>query len=153
MPTQSIEYSQDVKTKAGAKKRILLAEDNASLLSIWNTSLTQAGYDVVAADRAHKAQELLTTTGFDLLIADIYFYHDGEIEKEGGVTLINRVRLAGTTNRDKTQPLPIVAVSGRPLARGRFKFNALPLVDNLANTTLKKPIRLDILLETVAKLI
>lgn len=51
--------------------RILLVDDEPSILSVLNTLLSAEGYDVVPAIGGEKAKELLLSQNFDLMISDI----------------------------------------------------------------------------------
>jgi len=51
--------------------RILLVDDEASLLSVLSTLLKAEGYDVLSIREGEKARELIKSEEFDLMIADI----------------------------------------------------------------------------------
>ena len=51
--------------------RILLVDDEASILSVLNTLLTVEGYQVVPIQDGNKAVEAIRNEEFDLMISDI----------------------------------------------------------------------------------
>ncbi|GAG16091.1 unnamed protein product, partial [marine sediment metagenome] len=51
--------------------RVLLVDDEPSILSVLSTLLKAEGYDVVSALGGEKAKELLASHEFDLMISDI----------------------------------------------------------------------------------
>ena len=51
--------------------KILIVEDEPSILSVLSTLLRSEGYDVTPAPGGDKAQEMLKTDAFDLMISDI----------------------------------------------------------------------------------
>jgi two-component system chemotaxis response regulator CheY len=53
-----------------AKKRILVADDTPALLFLIRATLTDAGFDVVAAQDGHAAWIAVTQSDFDLVVTD-----------------------------------------------------------------------------------
>ena len=51
--------------------RVLLIDDEPSILSVLSTLLKAEGYDVVAASGGEEAQKLISDEEFDLMISDI----------------------------------------------------------------------------------
>lgn len=134
-------------------QRILLAEDDQELSRIWREYLTTNLYDVTVVDNVADAIVELNETEYDLLITDIYFRRDGTIDKDGGVTLINRVRLENIKSPDKSRRIPIIAVTGTAGTLGTFQFNAITTVNYLIESGLQKPLRLESLLSAVEELL
>ena len=69
------EKSNPVKTdaqldEAGAKARILLAEDDAAMRRLLEVVLKRAGYEVVAAEDGLQAMQAAGTQQFDLAVID-----------------------------------------------------------------------------------
>ena len=54
--------------------RVLIVDDEPTILLVLEALLQSAGHEVVTAEGAEKAVEVLTTTGFDLLISDVRMY-------------------------------------------------------------------------------
>ncbi len=52
-------------------KRILLVEDNLSLLDLWTRALTEAGYQVIACDGFERARDSLDRMLPDAVVTDV----------------------------------------------------------------------------------
>jgi CheY-like chemotaxis protein len=112
---------------------ILVADDDPVIRMLFRKTLTCAGYRVFVANDGVEALEQLRTAEFDLLITDLV------MPNMEGLELIQTIR--------KEQPqLKIIAMSGRFV--GQFLLTAELLG---AQATLAKPIRSDVLLETVRR--
>ncbi len=66
--------------------KILLVDDEPSILSVLSTLLKAEGYDVVCADGGEKAKALITDDQFDLMISDI------EMRPVNGMALLKVAR-------------------------------------------------------------
>jgi CheY-like chemotaxis protein len=123
-------------------KRILLADDDPLVRSMFSRILRRAGYEVLAVEnglQVLKAMRDTTETGkFDLLVLDIVMP-----EMEG----LETIREMRTSHPD----LPILAISGAgAVSEGQY----LPIAAHMgAQRTLQKPVRNEVLLETIAELI
>jgi len=81
-------------------QRILVVDDEPSVLDLCARYLSKEGYAVCTASSAAQARQHLAEQAFDLLIADIY------LPDEGGVSLLKYVR--------QQQPdLPTMLITGR----------------------------------------
>ena len=61
-----------------AKKRILIVEDDSFVMDIYQTKLSQSGYDAVGADNGLEALKKMKEGTFDLVLLDIIMpYMDG----------------------------------------------------------------------------
>ena len=89
---------------------------------------------------------------YRLLIVDLFLREDGRILEEGGVTLINRVRLKGNTYKTCPYPIVVLAVTGAP-ARSGGKFSAVDNIKNLTDGILHKPVRLEALAQEIYRLL
>ena len=78
--------------------RLLLVDDHADTRGVLSRLLTRCGHDVVTADSAQKALEVLDRRGFDALISDI------GLPVDNGYYLVREAR--------RRQPLKAVALSG-----------------------------------------
>jgi CheY-like chemotaxis protein len=87
-----------------APRRILVAEDNAILLSVLQLNLEDAGYAVTVARNGREALEYLSRDTFDLLITDY------QMPDVSGGDLLRAVRET-LHNRE----LPIILCSGKGL--------------------------------------
>ena len=85
-------------------QRLLVVDDEPSVLDLCERYLSKEGYRVCTASSAAQARQQLAEQAFDLLIADIY------LPDEGGVSLLKTVR--------QQQPdLPTMLITGRAGAR------------------------------------
>jgi len=66
--------------------KILLVDDEASILSVLSVLLKAEGYEVVPVDNGEKALELIKSTPFDLMISDI------RMRPVDGITLLKSAR-------------------------------------------------------------
>jgi CheY-like chemotaxis protein len=83
----------------GPKKRILIIDDEETVLSTMSDLLTFLGYDVRATSEPLDGLELLQRERFDLIIVDMI------MPQVGGLALSKVIR------REKPQ-IPILAISG-----------------------------------------
>ena len=127
------------------KKRILVIEDDAAQRQLFKTALEGAGYEVTEAADGRIGIAAYTAQRPDVVITDIFMPHeDGietifELKHAGPGVKIIAISGGGQWQRFSTQ---ISAAEPLEIAR-RFG----------ADRTLKKPIKLSILLQTVADLI
>ncbi len=73
--------------KPSSKYRILVTDDEPSVLITYRMILEQQGYDVVAALTSAEAQRALDTQSFDLLLCDLSLE-----EKDSGFAVIDYAR-------------------------------------------------------------
>lgn len=66
--------------------KILLVDDEASILSVLSVLLKAEGYEIVPVDNGEKAIELIKSTPFDLMISDI------RMRPVDGITLLKSAR-------------------------------------------------------------
>jgi len=66
--------------------KILLVDDEASILSVLSVLLKAEGYEVIPVDNGEKAIELIKSTPFDLMISDI------RMRPVDGITLLKSAR-------------------------------------------------------------
>lgn len=69
-----------------AKKRVLVVDNNESMLAVFQELLASAGFDTYATWSGHHALELLQSEQFDVLLVDDYLpdLHAGEFLKRIG---------------------------------------------------------------------
>jgi len=84
-----------------SKKRILIVEDDSFVMDIYQTKLSQSGYDVVGADNGLEALKKIEEDGsFDLMLLDIVMpYMDG-------LEVLQKVK-----SDDKNKDLPIILLT------------------------------------------
>ena len=116
------------------KQRILVVDDDASIRRTLQAGLSKAGYDVFEAQDVEEASRLLSDTGADLVIADIY------MPKKSGLEVIMELR-------DHSASTPVIAMTDG----GRTKnFNTLSYSEVLgAVRTIAKPFTLEEMLALV----
>ena len=94
-----------------AKNKILIVEDEESLLRLESILLTSKGYEVIGARNGQQALEALSNHGPDLVLLDIML---PEID---GFEVCNRIK-----NNPETRQIPVIMVtaknSGDDMARG-----------------------------------
>ncbi|HYC03057.1 MAG TPA: PAS-domain containing protein [Azospirillaceae bacterium] len=114
---------------------ILVAEDEPDLLALVAETLTDAGYDVIAAGDGAEALELFDAGAIDLLLTDIV------MPELGGIRLAQLVQ-------ELDPGVPVVFMTGYP-SRGGYSQGDLPP----GATVLYKPIDLATLQAVVAEAI
>lgn len=109
--------------------KVLVAEDDASLLELFSEVFTQTGHHVECADCARAARQKLLANDFDVAIVDLYLGDDCGL---------NIATLAGYAKPE----CKIIMVTGSSLfAKGEL-FEIAPSVA----TVLRKPVKIDELL-------
>ena len=136
---------------AGPGFSILLVDDDSVLAELWQRYLISQGHHVDCCGTVADATVLLHSKNYDLLIVDIFLRQNGRILAEGGVTLINRVRIEDGFNNTKVGRPAVLAVTGAD-TRSHGKFTALHSVNALTDASLQKPVRLETLGREVQRL-
>lgn len=82
----------DIPTSSGQKIRVLIAEDDTSLMEIMNMQLTKRGFEVHSASNGKKATEMMQDIEVDILLLDLLMPEmDGfevlKFMKENNITL------------------------------------------------------------------
>ena len=93
-------------------KRILLVDDEESILDTYSLLLAENGYSVVTSSSGNLALEQFLHQSFDLVITDLSM-HDGD-----GFGLIEAIR-------DRTDKIPIIAFTGNGGYRSVKEFLSL----------------------------
>lgn len=118
----------------GSPVRILIADDNADILSFMRAALEKAGYEVRTALDGAQALSSLATQSADLLITDIFMPGRDGIE----------------TLHDCKTRFPSTKVIAMSAGGTSGKFDYLPAAALIgASATLRKPFDVDRLLEVV----
>jgi len=118
-----------------AAKKILIADDDLSLLRQFDYILSEAGYDVTAVSDGETAYDALTTQAFDLVVTDIQM--GGPV---GGVTIAGR----SVTSYPRTKVIVVTGMVG--LAESAVGQEGFPG----SHMTLFKPVSEKKLLASVA---
>ena len=103
--------------------RVLLVDDDVTLVGIWQEGLASLGFDVMTAYNGNEAMNILMAGEFDVLVTDMY------MNNGGGQQLIS-------WSRENKPSLKILAVSGEKLDR---ILSALDIVEDDGIPTLEKP--------------
>lgn len=111
--------------------KILLVDDEASILSVLSVLLKAEGYEVVPVDDGEKAIELIKSTKFDLMISDI------RMSPIDGITLMKMAR----EHRPSMSILMITGFGTIETAVDALKYGAFDYIT--------KPFKVDELLITV----
>ncbi len=154
METKSLQPLSDnaLHNTGGSAKSLLLVEDDSVLAGLWQNYLQRVGYRVDCCSTVGDAEVLLQSNPYSLLIVDLFLREDGRMLEEGGVTLINRVKLKGNYCKTSVNAMPVLAVTGAP-ARSGGKFSAVDSIKNLADGIMHKPVRLQALSQEIFRLI
>ena len=70
-PLRSYTFNLLQLIKRWCMAKVLLVDDEASILSVLSVLLKAEGYEVLPVDNGEKAIELIKSTPFDLMISDI----------------------------------------------------------------------------------
>jgi DNA-binding NtrC family response regulator len=113
--------------------KILMADDDPTILSLLNKILTSRGYEVQLAENGSTAEKMLQTEQFDLLISDI------KMEPIDGMQLLKK------TNQMRPHIAVIMLTAYATVA------TAVEAMKEGAFDYIPKPFKIDELLETVGR--
>jgi len=133
--------------------KILILEDDIDLASQWSEALIECSHIVIVAIDVKEANNIIRSEQFDLIIVDFFIRKPHGLLKEGGLTLISRLRIPRPPDdHDWGKTVPILSVTGsRPLGPG---FD--PLVSAMAlgsDRGLRKPFLIEELVEIVDEML
>ncbi|OWU75777.1 hypothetical protein ATO3_06175 [Marinibacterium profundimaris] len=117
----------------------MILEDDMDFAEMLKMDLVHHGYEVDVTDSGNEAFELLSQQDYDLLIADIYIWKDGQVARDGGLLLTGRLQNIRVSNeKDRRGSLPIIVISGA--ARRPGQHHILDVAKSLgADAVLAKP--------------
>ncbi len=126
---------------------ILILEDNIELSLQWKILLESYEHHVQCTSNVDEAFALVEQLKPDLIIVDMLIRHGKQLQVEGGLTLITRLKLYTDFNR------PILGVSG--FTKGRYVQNTpLEVAKQLGiSKAIYKPIAPETFLELVQDLL
>ena len=78
-----------------SNERILLVEDEVSLLDLYKELLTSKGYIVDTANNGQKAMHLMTNGGYDLVLLDI------RMPQMDGLEVLKNLHAKSLSNKNK----------------------------------------------------
>jgi len=113
--------------------KILIADDDPTILSLLNKILTSKGYEVCLAEHGGVAEDLMKTESFDLLISDI------KMEPGDGMKLLRKTRVM----RPNVGVIMLTAYATVSTAVEAMKEGAFDYIP--------KPFKIDELLETIKR--
>lgn len=135
---------------SGGSASVLIVDDDRDLAAMWQQYLQGLDYSVDVCSSVEDAEILIHSNHYDIAIVDIFLREGDRVLSEGGITLINRLRLKEVT-ATKNKKVMVLAITGAP-ERAIGKFNALDSVTDLSDCLLHKPIPLDALGKEVKRL-
>ena len=125
------------------KQRVLIVDDDADVLLQYRLQLEGAGFEVIEADSAQKAEHLLRGEAVDLAIVDLMME-----EMDAGFTLCYAIK-----KKDPT--IPIIIVTGVARETG-MEFDTATHEERSwikADAMLAKPIRGEQLMREIQRLL
>ena len=127
-----------IEWKNGVVKRILIIDDEPSILLLLRTILERQEYEVVEALNGEEGMRLFHENRFDLVITDMVMP-----AKDGLKTIMELM--------EETPDLPVIAISGGgAIPKERY----LTIASYLGNVrTIPKPFSREVIIETVNELI
>jgi CheY-like chemotaxis protein len=125
-----------------SKAKIMVVEDNIDELDLVKMALERDGYEVVAAMNGKKAQEIIGDAKPDFFILDVM------MPEMDGFHFCSWLR----SNPDYKET-PIILLTGVAEHIHDSKYSRDGIMQADADEYLEKPVKLDVLLETVAKLL
>ena len=133
--------------------RLLLMEDDVIQGKLLKEGLEDGGHDVDVYEAASLALEALAAREYDLIVTDLLVQRDGTHVADGGMLLIGRLRKPmPRSERSWWLKVPIIAITGSISAEGGPNFLAVAKTLG-ADAVLRKPIRLDDLLQQIDQLL
>lgn len=128
------QFTSEIKTENGKRKKILLVEDNPISQNLEMKILREVGYDVEAVSNGYDAIEAVKTGLFNLVLMDV------EMTEMDGITTTKKIReLPGAISK-----IPIIAVTAHSSMKDREKCLASGMDDYIA-----KPINIHFLKLTI----
>jgi EAL domain-containing protein (putative c-di-GMP-specific phosphodiesterase class I) len=122
-----------IQQKLRAPGRVLIAEDDETLLRAYGRVLRAAGFSVDEVEDANAALERLRNDRFDVVVSDI------DMPSMDGIELLRAIR---TTDLD----LPFVVITGKPSVD-----TATSAIDLGVLRYLRKPVDVPTLIETITR--
>lgn len=123
----------------GAKKRILVVEDDPSIQKVVRFRLEHEGFSVSAAWDGEEALEKVHADPVDLVLMDV------RMPRMNGYELCRRLR-----NQAETVGLPLIIMSG---TEGEIMHLADRCIEAGANDWIQKPFRTEDLLRKIERLL
>jgi len=125
------------------KKNILIVDNDARFVDSISEFLKSKGYSIISASDSKDGLKKLQNEKFDLILVEVMLKHKTE-----GIDMVKKLK-----SNSATRNLPVIIVTGI-----RKEFN-LPFgleVDEErlpANVVLEKPVKAEMLLQTIEKLL
>jgi DNA-binding NtrC family response regulator len=116
-------------------KKILIVDDEEEIRTLFSRVLSRAGYEILLAEDAQQALLVLRERAVDLVLLDLHM--PGLVDGEDMLVYL----------RDQGEEVPIVVVSGW------VDDEATILPPGAVEAVLKKPIKIDQMVDTVRQLL
>lgn len=133
--------------------RILILEDDTEFAELLQMDLEASGHQVDLCQSGSEAFERFEKADYDLLIADIYIWHEGSVSPDGGLLITGRLKALRVY--DKTDPrsrIKIIVMSGAVKRPGQH--HILDVASTMgADAVLAKPFSSDELHATIDQLL
>jgi DNA-binding response OmpR family regulator len=107
------------------KKRVLIAEDDTVIASMYNMKLVQNGFDVKLADNGADALEIAKKEKFDLILLDVV------MPQLDGFTVLQELKKI-----DSFKDIPIIMLTNLGTAEDKKKGQEYGAVDYLVKASL-----------------
>ncbi len=120
--------------------KILIVDDNDSFRNILRIRLEKEGYDVYESDNGADVCRKCAEIPCRLVIMDLF------LPEKDGVQTIHELK------EEFSSDIKIIAISGAALSEGTTKFVLDKSSQQGADVTLKKPFKLDILVQYIETL-
>ena len=117
--------------------KILGIDDNQDLLDLCDVALSSEGHEYTGIDRGKEGLELIRNQQFDIVLLDL------SMPDFSGVDVIDALVKEGIM--DKQKVVIFTASSATEKEYG-------PLLEKGAHSVLKKPLDIDVLIETIKKI-
>jgi DNA-binding NtrC family response regulator len=118
-----------------AKAKILLAEDDATMVSLLKTLLSMEGYDVVALASDADIPAAVRSESPDVLLLDVY------LSDQSGLDVLERLQGAEDTSRVRVVMSSGANVKEECMSRGAFGFLPKPYMPDDLVAILKQAVQ------------
>ncbi len=117
--------------------KILGIDDNQDLLELCDVTLSSEGHEYTAIDNGKEGLQAIKDNKFDLVLLDL------SMPDFSGVDVIDALVIEGIMNKQK-----IVIFTASSATEKEYG----PLLEKGVHSVIKKPVDIDILIETVKKI-
>ncbi len=97
---ESIQFASEISAQTA---RVLMVDDDATILNVYTRLLEKQGFEVITTDDSSKVRELIENNDFDVIFTDI------QMPGMNGFELVKKIR----NHSSKNAQIPIIALSAR----------------------------------------